>query len=86
MMIGIKHTQVHDVVTADGTVVDDNVPSPESDSVPLTRGISLDLYGSSEGTTYLLDFETLLSVRSSVGLGGLSLGRSIGHLNVGHVC
>jgi hypothetical protein len=30
-----KHTQVHDVVTADGAVVDNNVPGPESDSVPL---------------------------------------------------
>jgi hypothetical protein len=30
-----KHTQVHDVVTANGAVVDNNVPSPESDSVPL---------------------------------------------------
>jgi hypothetical protein len=35
---------------------------------------------------YLLDFEALLSISSSVGLGGLGLGRSIGHFNVGHVC
>ena len=35
---------------------------------------------------HLLDFEALLArVGSSVGLGGLGLGRSIGHLNVGHV-
>jgi hypothetical protein len=27
--------QVHDVVTADGAVVDDDVPGPESDCVPL---------------------------------------------------
>lgn len=32
--------QVHDVVAADGTVVDDNVPSPESDSVPLACYVS----------------------------------------------
>jgi hypothetical protein len=32
---GCKHTQVHDVVTANGTVVDNNIPGPESDSVPL---------------------------------------------------
>lgn len=36
-VIGSKHTQVHDVVTADGTVVDDNVPGPESDGVPLIQ-------------------------------------------------
>jgi hypothetical protein len=27
--------QVHDVVAADGAVVDDNVPSPEGDCIPL---------------------------------------------------
>ena len=27
--------QIHDVVTADGAVVNDNVPSPESYGVPL---------------------------------------------------
>jgi hypothetical protein len=27
--------EVHDVVTADGAVVDDDIPSPESYSVPL---------------------------------------------------
>jgi hypothetical protein len=32
-----KHTQVHDVVTADGTVVDNDIPGPESDSVPLRQ-------------------------------------------------
>lgn len=39
-MTASKHTQVHDVVAADGTVVDDNVPGPESDSVPLMTSIS----------------------------------------------
>jgi hypothetical protein len=34
--------EVHDVVTADGAVVDDNVPSPESDRVPLCD-VSYDL-------------------------------------------
>jgi len=28
-------TEVHNVVSADGTVVDDNVPSPQSDGIPL---------------------------------------------------
>jgi hypothetical protein len=30
--------QVHDVVTADGAVVDDNVPGPQRDGVPLEGG------------------------------------------------
>ena len=30
-------TEVHDVVPADGTVVDDNIPGPEGNSVPLQR-------------------------------------------------
>jgi hypothetical protein len=28
-------TEIHDVVTADGAVVDDDIPSPQSHSVPL---------------------------------------------------
>ena len=28
-------TQIHDVISADGAVVDHNIPSPESDCVPL---------------------------------------------------
>jgi hypothetical protein len=35
-LIGLAvDAQVHDVVTADGAVVDDNVPCPEGDGVPL---------------------------------------------------
>jgi hypothetical protein len=33
--IAAELTKIHDVVAADGTVVDNNVPSPERDSVPL---------------------------------------------------
>lgn len=33
-----ERTKIHDVVAADGTVVDDNVPSPEGDGVPLYQG------------------------------------------------
>lgn len=29
------NTEVHDVVSANGAVIDNNVPSPESDGVPL---------------------------------------------------
>lgn len=32
-----EHTQVHDMVSTDGAVVDDNVPGPESDGVPLSK-------------------------------------------------
>jgi hypothetical protein len=32
-----KRTEIHDVVTTDGAVVDDNVPGPESDCVPLAK-------------------------------------------------
>lgn len=35
-LIGLAlDAKIHDVVAADGTVVDNNVPSPERDSVPL---------------------------------------------------
>jgi hypothetical protein len=30
-----ERTQVHDVITADGAVIDDDIPGPESNSVPL---------------------------------------------------
>jgi hypothetical protein len=33
--IAAERTKIHDVVAADGTVVDNNVPSPERNSVPL---------------------------------------------------
>lgn len=35
--------EVHDVVTANGAVVDDDIPSPESNRVPL-RHVSFNLY------------------------------------------
>ena len=37
-MVGLAFdAEVHDVVTANGAVVDDDVPSPESDCVPLSN-------------------------------------------------
>ena len=30
-----KRTQVHDVITANSAVIDDDIPGPESDRVPL---------------------------------------------------
>jgi len=34
-------TEIHDMVSADSTVVDDNVPGPQSDSIPLLHLESL---------------------------------------------
>lgn len=42
-------TQVHDVVSADGAVVDDNVPGPEGDGVPLMMLVFV-LIGSDSGS------------------------------------
>jgi hypothetical protein len=41
---GDKLTKIHDMVSADGTVVHDNVPRPQGDSVPLTLRQYLILY------------------------------------------
>ena len=32
-----RRTQVHDVVSANGTVIDDNIPGPKGDCVPLDQ-------------------------------------------------
>ena len=40
-MVGLAvDAQVHDVVAADGAVVDDDVPGPERDGVPLEGYVS----------------------------------------------
>lgn len=41
-MDDIRHTQVHNVITANGAVVDDDIPSPEGYGVPLGEGQSHD--------------------------------------------
>lgn len=46
-------TQIHDVVSANGTVVDDNVPGPQSYSVPLDSIRFLPLLGPDGGITFL---------------------------------
>src|SRR6478735_4863749 len=33
--ISSKHTEVHDVITANSTVINDNIPCPESYGIPL---------------------------------------------------
>lgn len=52
---GLKQalTQIHDVVSANGTVVDDNVPGPQSYSVPLDSIRLLSLFVLEGGTTFL---------------------------------
>ena len=86
------YAKVHDVVAADGAVVDNDVPGPERNGVPLELYVN---YGASRcaphsSLAYLLNLELLLSiggVTTRAGFGALDLGRStcIGHLDVGHV-
>ena len=81
--------EVHDVITADGAVVDDNVPSPESYSVPLRSVNNQPVRVEPHTPTHLLDFEALLvaAVCAGTGLGDLRLGRRrIGHIDVRHGC
>jgi hypothetical protein len=89
-LVGLAlNAQVHDVVTADGAVVDDNVPGPESYGVPLSR-----VSCRSPARSYscccacLFDFKALLvAVGAGTSLGYLCLGWGrIGHIDVGHGC
>lgn len=64
--------KVHDVVAANGAVVDDNVPGPESDGIPL-----LDF-----------ELLLALSSTLAACLDGLGLRRRsgrVGHVNISHV-
>ena len=81
--------EVHDVITADGAVVDDNVPSPESYSVPLRSVNNQPVRLKPHAPTHLLDLEALLvtTICAGSGLGNLCLGRRrIGHIDVRHGC
>lgn len=63
--------EIHDVIAADGAVVDDNVPRPEGHGVPLLN----------------LEALLVAAVCAGTGLGGLCLGGDdgrIGHVYVGH--
>ena len=62
------HTKIHDVVSADSTVVDDDVPSPKSHRVPLYSVSDMDATESrvEVAKIYLLDFKSLLAISSSV--------------------
>ena len=85
-MVGLAFdAEVHDVITADGAVVDDDVPSPESNGVPLPRCEQL-LLGGKLGAAHLLDLEALLvALGARTSLCRLRLrGGSIRHVHVGH--
>lgn len=66
--------QVHNVVSADGTVVDDDVPSPQSDRVPLLHLKAL-----------LAVCSALRTSGFSLANCLLRRGWDIGHNDVGHV-
>lgn len=84
------------MVSADGAVVDDDIPRPERDCVPLIMKSYKSVYkGSSRqpvsaAATYLLHLKPLLALALGVGVAGLCLlgdgsGGCIGHIDVGHV-
>ena len=79
--------QVHDVVTADGTIVNDDVPSPESYSVPLYSINKQPSLSESYMTAHLLYLEALLiaTICTATSLSNLGLGyRCICHIDVRH--
>lgn len=54
LLVGSVHTQVHDVIPANGAVIDDDIPSPKGNSVPLGDGQSHSHDGfQSHGNTFL---------------------------------
>lgn len=84
---GERLTKIHDMVSADGAVVDNDVPSPQGDSVPLLQSVlpSPALYREVP-PTYLLDLKLLLVgafADDTVGLFGGH--RGIAHFDVSHV-
>jgi hypothetical protein len=80
--------EVHDVVTANGAVVDDDVPSPERYRVPLCDVSHNLCIMQLSCDAHLLDLEALLvAVSAGTGLASLRLrwGR-ICHIDVRHGC
>ena len=75
--------ELHDVVPADGAVVNDNVPSPECHRVPL-RQVSRAADVVEQAERYLFDFKARSRISSLGGRGGLCNGGGIAHLDVGH--
>lgn len=91
------HTQIHDVVSANGTVVNDDIPCPKSHSVPLEAISKRRGSPPADRDAHLLYFEALLAVALAVpigspssalllddGCGGGRSRESIGHIDVGH--
>ena len=77
------------MVTADSAVVDNDVPSPESYSVPLCPVNTQPVLPKPYLTTDLLDLKALLvaGICAGASLGDLCLGRRrICHINVRHGC
>ena len=82
-------TEVHNVVTANGAVVDNDVPSPESYSIPLCSVNTQPILPEPHMPTHLLDLEALLvaGICAGTSLGDLCLGRRrICHIDVRHGC
>jgi len=73
------NTQIHDVVATDGTVVNDNVPSPKSDSIPLLHLELLLVVTRAVGRSRFGD-------RFDGGLAIVPSGRRVRHLNIRHIC
>ena len=40
-LLGVEHTEIHDVVPADGAVVNNDVPCPEGYCIPLCSSVEL---------------------------------------------
>lgn len=60
-LIGLAlDAEVHNVVSTDGAVVDDNVPSPEGNGVPLQAVSVMVSPHNSAKETYLFNLEALL--------------------------
>jgi hypothetical protein len=89
--IGIL-TEIHDVVSADGAVVDNNVPRPKSDSIPLRDDISTAKCSAIRlQSTHLLHLKSLLrllslyiAARVTLLLGDRRRSRRIRHVDIGH--
>jgi len=86
-MVDNGHTQVHDVVSANGTIIDNDIPSPEGYGVPLgERSVSRSEMAP-KVALYLLDLKLLLAVTGVLRY-GLAFGRGarsgILHFHVRH--
>ena len=81
----LRLTEIHDVVPADRAVVDDDVPCPERDRVPLHQS-ARSSYAIARGT-HLLDLEALLRLLALLlGALGLRCSGGCGGVDVHAVC